>query len=354
MPTQKKCPTCQASIGVASKVCKHCGARQPYKKKLEQAKEKISLQWKETQKKNKSVNKVYDATNLVLHKWNQLDRHPILLLAKRTGKGFVAECLCPQPMPTQGARDALLTIQRIYESILNVALTKETEAEETLRNETEEIRKNETEEIQNIETEEILKTETEEIQTAESEQTLKTEPEDASAADTLLLPSAILPFVVPGPASGPMSVSRSELSPLSDSVISFIVTPVSASLPSTLSTSMAPVSTSLPSTVSTSLAPGSASLPSTLSAYLPSTLSASVLSTLSTSLAPALKGRNKNKRKAYQNECPVHHGSTTFPYERILRERVREGHAEVFVRWSPCSGCGAKWEDTWEPKENFK
>jgi len=53
-------------IGVASKTCPHCNAKQPYKKSLEKRKEKISLEWRNRQKKNSSVNKVYDATNLLV------------------------------------------------------------------------------------------------------------------------------------------------------------------------------------------------------------------------------------------------------------------------------------------------
>lgn len=54
-----------------------------------------------------------------LHKWELLERHPILLLARRTTNGFSAECFCPWQMDTEDAKDALVTIKRIYESLLN-------------------------------------------------------------------------------------------------------------------------------------------------------------------------------------------------------------------------------------------
>ena len=66
MPTKKDCVVCKVKIGVASKTCQHCGGKQPYKDKLERQKEKISHDWKERQNKNCSINKVYDATNLLV------------------------------------------------------------------------------------------------------------------------------------------------------------------------------------------------------------------------------------------------------------------------------------------------
>lgn len=178
MPTQKECHVCKTKIGVASKTCGHCGAKQPYKQKLQNIKKKLDQTWKERQKKNSSVNKVYDATNLLvgggclfrstsimslknchlqyvsnlyftffsllsantlyqdfsqlevmchiciiilfqLHKWELLERHPLLLLARRTTNGFLAECFCPWQMDAEDAKDALVTIKRIYERLLN-------------------------------------------------------------------------------------------------------------------------------------------------------------------------------------------------------------------------------------------
>ncbi|KTF88294.1 hypothetical protein cypCar_00048331, partial [Cyprinus carpio] len=122
MPTLKDCYACREKIGVASKTCQHCRAKQPYKELLEKKKKQLSQEWKERQKKNSSVNKVYDATNLLLHKWELLERFPVLLLARRTSNGFSAECFCPWKMGTEDSQDAFLTIKRVYESLLNVAI----------------------------------------------------------------------------------------------------------------------------------------------------------------------------------------------------------------------------------------
>ncbi|XP_062294913.1 uncharacterized protein LOC133999669 [Scomber scombrus] len=119
MSSQKKCHICKEKIGVASKTCQHCGAKQPYKQILEKRKKRVSLDWKERQKKNCNVNKVYDATNLLLHKWDILERHPVLLLSRRTTNGFVTEYFCPWKMDTEDAKDAFVTIKKIYESLLN-------------------------------------------------------------------------------------------------------------------------------------------------------------------------------------------------------------------------------------------
>ncbi|XP_067284391.1 uncharacterized protein [Pseudorasbora parva] len=121
--TKKDCYICRKKIGVASKTCQHCSAKQPYKQKLEKKKKQLSQEWKDRQKKNSSVNKVYDATHLLLHKWQLLERYPVLLLARRTSSGFSAECLCPWKMDTEDTQDAFLTIKRMYERLLDVANT---------------------------------------------------------------------------------------------------------------------------------------------------------------------------------------------------------------------------------------
>ncbi|KAM3622221.1 uncharacterized protein V6R79_022095 [Siganus canaliculatus] len=120
MSTQKVCLACKRKIGVASKTCQHCGDKQPYKNKLLKQKEKISQEWKEQLIRNSNINKVHDATDLLLHKWELLEQHPVLLLAKKTADGFVAECISPCRMDSEEAEDAFATIKGIYESLLKV------------------------------------------------------------------------------------------------------------------------------------------------------------------------------------------------------------------------------------------
>lgn len=63
----------------------------------------------------------YDSLSILfqLRKWKLLDRHPVLLLARRTANGFLAECFCPWEMNTEGVKDALFKIKKIYENLLN-------------------------------------------------------------------------------------------------------------------------------------------------------------------------------------------------------------------------------------------
>lgn len=63
---KKKCAVCEEKIGVASKTCHHCGAKQPLKEKLQKKKKKITAGWKERQKKNCSFNKTYDSSHLLV------------------------------------------------------------------------------------------------------------------------------------------------------------------------------------------------------------------------------------------------------------------------------------------------
>ncbi|XP_040005046.1 flocculation protein FLO11-like isoform X3 [Xiphias gladius] len=319
MPTQKECHVCKKKIGVASKTCGHCGAKQPYKQKLEKIKKKLAHGWKERQKKNSSVNKVYDATNLLLHKWELLERHPMLLLARRTTNGFLAECFCPWQMNAQDTKDALVTIKRIYESLLNVTVPAEPAAEMGGP--------------PAADGEEPPATQTE---TPPPDQHVLPANTDSTAAP-LLRPELDTEFTFvlsPGSSSLASPVpSSSQIPP--DSSPSSLTRPVSSASPTP------PVSSSLASPVSSALS-------------VSSKLSSPVSTRLDTpdSLSSSWK-RAQARRKLDPSECPIHQGSSSFPYKQILGERIREGRAEVLLQWYPCSGCGAKWKNTWEPKENI-
>ncbi|XP_077086570.1 uncharacterized protein LOC143738138 [Siphateles boraxobius] len=68
----------------------------------------------------------------------------------------------------------------------------------------------------------------------------------------------------------------------------------------------------------------------------------------------ARTGGKQRKWMYKQAECQVHPTLKTFPYDKIIRRRMsKEGVGEVKVRWKPCSGCGMKWTDTWEPYNLF-
>ncbi|XP_051769384.1 uncharacterized protein LOC127523010 isoform X3 [Ctenopharyngodon idella] len=64
---------------------------------------------------------------------------------------------------------------------------------------------------------------------------------------------------------------------------------------------------------------------------------------------------SKLKKFNYKiKDCPVHLNKEDFPFVKTMGTRIsRNGKKETKVRWQPCSGCGVKWKDTWEPYELF-
>lgn len=58
-------------------------------------------------------------------------------------------------------------------------------------------------------------------------------------------------------------------------------------------------------------------------------------------------------RKRRMAECSHDAYNGVFPVENILRWRNNKGKNEVRVKWLPCTLCGAKFQNTWEPAESF-
>ncbi|GAA6111079.1 zinc finger protein 226 [Tachysurus ichikawai] len=65
------------------------------------------------------------------------------------------------------------------------------------------------------------------------------------------------------------------------------------------------------------------------------------------------KGFNSLPRKRKMSDCSHDLYNGVFPVEKILRWRNTKGRNEVRIKWMPCSLCGAKWKNTWEPAESF-
>ncbi|KAL7877938.1 hypothetical protein SRHO_G00045810 [Serrasalmus rhombeus] len=65
------------------------------------------------------------------------------------------------------------------------------------------------------------------------------------------------------------------------------------------------------------------------------------------------QGLNSLSRKRKMSDCNHDVYNGVFPVEKILRWRNTKGRNEVRVKWMPCSLCGAKWKNTWEPAESF-
>ncbi|KAI5625027.1 hypothetical protein C0J50_15358, partial [Silurus asotus] len=65
------------------------------------------------------------------------------------------------------------------------------------------------------------------------------------------------------------------------------------------------------------------------------------------------KGLNSLSRKRKISDCDHDIYNGVFPVEKVLRWRNTKGRDEVRIKWMPCSLCGAKWKNTWEPAESF-
>ncbi|KAL7841822.1 hypothetical protein SRHO_G00255130 [Serrasalmus rhombeus] len=119
--TNKICTSCQATIGVASKICKACGGKQPYKvlkqKRLERAKQRI-VQSPHGLKAN--AVKLKDAAYVHLHNLHAAGYVPLLLLGKKKGSKVTAELLTLSENPSPQERITYKAIESGFESFLNV------------------------------------------------------------------------------------------------------------------------------------------------------------------------------------------------------------------------------------------
>ncbi|KAL6466362.1 hypothetical protein MHYP_G00241660 [Metynnis hypsauchen] len=119
--TTKICTSCQATIGVASKICKACGERQPYKvlkqKRLEKAKQRIE-QSPHGLKAN--AVKLKDAAYVHLHNLRAAGYVPLLLLGKKKGSKVTAELLTLSENPSPQERITYKAIESAFENFLNV------------------------------------------------------------------------------------------------------------------------------------------------------------------------------------------------------------------------------------------
>ncbi|XP_052458540.1 zinc finger protein with KRAB and SCAN domains 8 [Carassius gibelio] len=64
-------------------------------------------------------------------------------------------------------------------------------------------------------------------------------------------------------------------------------------------------------------------------------------------------GLRSPSRKRKKSDCSHDAYNGVFPVENILKWRNNKGRNEVWVKWMPCTLCGAKFRNTWEPAENF-
>ncbi|KAI9515832.1 hypothetical protein NQZ68_022187 [Dissostichus eleginoides] len=161
------------------------------------------------------------------------------------------------------------------------------------------------------------------------------------------------------PGSDSLSVP---LTTETDTEFTLFLTPVSSDLTPAISSDLTPaLSSDLTPALSSDLTPAlsshltpalSSDLTPALSSDLTPALSSGLTPALSSDLTPALSSdltppvssvsssqkRRPTRNKVAINECPIHQGSATFPYKKLLRERIMESHTEVLVQWQSCSG----------------
>ncbi|XP_062377667.1 uncharacterized protein LOC134066362 isoform X2 [Sardina pilchardus] len=58
----------------------------------------------------------------------------------------------------------------------------------------------------------------------------------------------------------------------------------------------------------------------------------------------------RKKRRISDPECKHDVNGALLPFDKIMQRRTTaDGKEEVRVKWWPCSSCGAKWRNSWEP-----
>ncbi|XP_055060799.2 uncharacterized protein [Misgurnus anguillicaudatus] len=66
-----------------------------------------------------------------------------------------------------------------------------------------------------------------------------------------------------------------------------------------------------------------------------------------------ISGLCSSPKKRKMADCTHDAYNGVFPVEKILKWRNNKGKSEVRVKWMPCTLCGAKFQNTWEPAESF-
>ncbi|XP_029614450.1 nuclear pore complex-interacting protein family member B11-like [Salmo trutta] len=123
--SRKLCPSCNTSIGVASKKCKFCGATIQLKVKLEAQKRKATDEWANKTMKHGRYATLVNAANKLVHGFHKVGVHPLLLLCKRKKDNILpSTALCPHSGMVN--QTSMAAIQRLYEAIVKVAINTHT------------------------------------------------------------------------------------------------------------------------------------------------------------------------------------------------------------------------------------
>ncbi|XP_068076101.1 uncharacterized protein [Danio rerio] len=346
-PKQKPCHNCGALNVSNCKTCRNCFAAIALKAIIMAKQKNIEeSSWAANNKKHRNSARVVDSARTAVKKLEMLGYKPLLFISKEKKKGFNAELITTMgPFgegPQQKIIDKMTSLYEVFiknfQRFQNLAAT-------------------DPDVCQNLPSSvsppaSIPPSSFSSLPPPPSFPNLSP-PQTSSSfspSSAVLLPS--FPNLPPPqssssfpPSSAPPSLSSNLIPPTNSSSFSPPTSSYITPLPpaSSYKTLLAPPPTSLTTTPTSSLSSPAVQCMTTDSGD----------SDLS-SRESVIKGGKQKKWIYKQAECQVHSNQKTFPYDRIVKRRMsKEGVEEARVRWKPCSGCGMKWKDSWEPLNHF-
>uniref|UniRef100_A0A8C1P0L0 Chromo domain-containing protein n=1 Tax=Cyprinus carpio TaxID=7962 RepID=A0A8C1P0L0_CYPCA len=404
-PKQKPCPHCQALNNISCKTCKACFASLPLRKRVKNIQKHIEESaWMSNTKKHRNAARVVDSARIAVKKLEVLGYKPVLFISKEKKNGFVAEVI------TSMGPFAVGPLQTIFERMTSLYefFIKNYQRIQSHTSTAETVCQHQTSSLPPTSSsfDTLPPPSSSSSSLPPTSSSFDTFPPPSSSSSSSLLPPSSTFYTLPPPP-----LSSSSFLHLLHSSSSSSLPPTSSSFdtlpppPSSSSSSLPPPSTFYtlpppPSSSSSSLTPPTSSYitllsPTSSSCTLPSpptsfptppptpfssTLTptthctnppppfnfsnlsptnpsfpcqnthAAPINTDSSSTIIPRSGGKQRKWMYKQAECQVHPRLKQFPYDKIIRRRTsKEGVEEVKVRWKPCSGCGMKWTDTWEP-----
>ncbi|XP_061561715.1 uncharacterized protein LOC133417714 isoform X1 [Phycodurus eques] len=125
----KQCIFCLQHVPVACKVCKLCGTQQPMKKKIQRAQEKASREWATKLRKMGNAPKLMDTARILVHKFKMVGLHPLLLYGYAKKDKVSCGYLYGLEGVTTKELEIVAAIKDLYQSLLEVIIQREKEAQ---------------------------------------------------------------------------------------------------------------------------------------------------------------------------------------------------------------------------------
>ncbi|NP_001108584.1 uncharacterized protein LOC100141499 [Danio rerio] len=369
-PKQKPCHNCGALNVSNCKTCRNCFAAIALKASIMAKQKNIEeSSWAANNKKHRNAARVVDSARTAVKKLEMLGYKPLLFISKEKKKGFNTELITTMgPFgegPQQKIIDKMASLYEVF--IKNFQRFQNSAATDP-------------DVCQNL----ASSVSPPASIPPSSSSSLPPPPSFPNLSPPQTSSSFPPSFAVPPPSLPNLSPPQSSFSfpPSSD-----VSPPSFPNLPPPQSSSSFPPSSATPPLSSNLIPPtNSSSFSSPTSSYItplppassyktlpappPTSLTTTPTSSLSSpavqcmttdfgdsdlfSRESIIKGDKQKKWIYKEAECQVHFNQKTFPYDRIVKRRMsKEGVEEAKVRWKPCSGCGMKWKDSWEPLNHF-